>query len=131
MTEQERYAIEKDLVNEKLCIWDYDDLICEVDDDKALIKLIDILNKQNKIINKVTEIKDKYSHSMLDVEEVNETLREENEKLKASKEYWKGECLSNVSLNQILKNELDIAQEKGYKPTEEYKEDIKNIKERR
>lgn len=39
-----------------------------------------------------------------------DSLNKENEELKASKEYWKGECLSNGSLNQILRNELDIAQ---------------------
>lgn len=48
MTEQERYTIEKDLINEKLCLWDYDDLICEIDDDKTLITLVNLLNKLNE-----------------------------------------------------------------------------------
>lgn len=48
MTEQERYTIEKDLVTEKLYIWDYVDPICEIDDDKTLITLVNLLNKLNE-----------------------------------------------------------------------------------
>lgn len=48
MTEQERYTIEKDMVTEKLYIWDYDDPICEIDDDKTLITLVNLLNKLNE-----------------------------------------------------------------------------------
>lgn len=59
MTEQERYTIEKDLVNEKLCIWDYDDLICEIDDDKALIILVNLLNKLNEENEQLKQFKSK------------------------------------------------------------------------
>lgn len=36
-------------------------------------------------------------------------LSEENEELKTSKEYWKNKCLSQDSLNQILRNELSFS----------------------
>ena len=67
MTEQERYTIEKDVINEKLCIWDYDDLICEVDDNKTLTILVNLLNK---------------------LHEENEELKKENKQLKNSIELY-------------------------------------------
>ncbi len=55
-------------------------------------------------------------------------LTEENEQLKKEKETWKSDACSLANLNSILSNELNIAQEQGYKPSKAYKEYIASIK---
>lgn len=48
-------------------------------------------------------------------------LNNENAQLKKEKEYWKGQCISQSNLNSIYHNELSIAQEQGYAPTNTFK----------
>ena len=68
--------------------------------------------------------KDEILYLLNELHEENEKLKQKNEELNENKEYWKAECLSNGSLNQILRNELDIAREKGYEPTTLFKQYI-------
>lgn len=111
MTEQERYTIEKDIINEKLCIWDYDDLICEVDDNKTLTILVNLLNK---------------------LHEENEELKKENNDLKTSKEYWREKCLSKDSYNKFhhktpiwFTQELKLTNKEVNKVAEAIEQDLK------
>ena len=83
MTEQERYTIEKDLVTEKLYIWDYDDPIGEIDDDKTLITLVNLLNKLNEENEK---LKKRNKISLYKVCDLLNGLYEEIEELKEKEE---------------------------------------------
>ena len=122
MTEQERYEIDKDFVNNIEYVWDTEKPIGQIEDEETIKKLVNLLNKQDKIINKLTEIKDKYNQSMLDVEEVNEILRKENEELKLDNDikYWKQEYLQLSNHQQVIFHELAEAFKQGYKPSKEY-----------
>lgn len=80
MTEQERYTIEKDVINEKLCIWDYDDLICEIDDDKALITLVNLLNKLHKENIKLKTANQRWEKICCEGLRINDRLRKNNQK---------------------------------------------------
>lgn len=81
MTEQERYTIEKDVINEKLCIWDYDDLICEIDDDKTLTTLVNLLNKLHKENIKLKTANQRWEKICCEGLQINDTLRKNNQKL--------------------------------------------------
>ena len=50
-------------------------------------------------------------------------------RLDDEKEYWKGNACNEVSLTQILYNELHIAQEQGYEPSDAFKNFIKSKQE--
>lgn len=63
-----------------------------------------------------------------DIVDLLNELSDENEQLKKEKEIWKSDACSLSSLNSILSNELNIAQEQGYEPSKPYKEYIASIK---
>lgn len=95
MTEQERYAIEKDLFNNIECVWDKNRAIAKTEDKETIKKLVNILNKQDKEINQLTKARNKHFQSLIDSEEINEALIKENEALK--KEQYQAPFLKIVN----------------------------------
>ena len=85
MTEKERYEIEEDLFYNIECVWDKEKAIGKTEDKETIIKLVTILNKQDKEINQLTKARNKHFQSLIDSEEINEALIKENEELKKEK----------------------------------------------
>ena len=54
------------------------------------------------------------------IREISDMCKKMNE-LNDEKEFWKSMCCSQSNFNQILLNELDIAQEQGYEVSNPFK----------
>lgn len=85
----------------------------------------------NELLKENKQLKQSFDKSLLNhrktcddyraLSKKSKRLKEENEQLKEEKEYWKGQCISQSNLNSIYHNELSIAQEQGYSPTDTFK----------
>lgn len=62
----------------------------------------------------ICDNKDGFEHGISDVVDLLNELNDE-------KEFWKSMCCSQSNFNQILLNELDIAQEQGYEISNPFK----------
>lgn len=132
MTEQERYEIDKDLLNNTECVWDKEKLIGKTEDKETIIKLVTILNKQDKEINQLTKARNKHFQSLIDSEEINEALIKENEELKKENEWLKKEWEYWAEANrQLIKknNELEYRMDKLKKENEAQKDTIEALTE--
>ena len=56
------------------------------------------------------------------IEELLNSLNDENEQLKKELEDWKSNCLSTINENSILWNEIAIMREQGAKPSSAFEE---------